>query len=1163
MPALASDLRKTLETTVVKARELAERGARDALTALAVDASEPFGSMSEEERKLRNRLRARGRQLGDQRDPQKGTQSIERLVREMAYEHWHRMLFARFLAENQLLIEPSSGVSISLDECEELAAEEGTDLWGLAAQYAQSMLPQIFRVDDPVLAAKLPLEIRQQLQGLVAGLETETFTASDSLGWTYQFWQTKRKKEVNDSGVKIGADEISPVTQLFTEDYMVDFLLDNTLGAWHAGKVLAANPQLAATAQSEEELRQGVALHECPWNYLRFIKTDDGAWTPAAGTFEGWPTSAAELKCMDPCMGSGHFVVAMFERMVALRMEEGVSEQTAVAAVIQGNLFGLEIDPRCTQIGAFNLALAAWRRVGHCKLPAMNLACSGLAPNTSEAEWLALAGDNERLRNGMKRLYRLFDKAGVLGSLIDPCSAENGLLEATFIELQPLLEQALTRDEKAEAKLEAAVTAHGIAKANLILGRKFTLVVTNVPYLGRRKQSSDLVEFSDKEYPLSSSDLSTCFFERCLKLCQSDGSAATVATQNWLFLGSYKGLRKITLGNNSWQLVAKLGGGGDAFAIGPGNITNIASFIVSNSPPSDSSNFSCIDASPGKTPSSKSQILKGGEIFILNQKGQSLNPDYRIGFELSRELPLLGSSASCLAGILNGDSPRFVRYFWEVDRMGDDYEPLQSTVKDTVLFGGRQQIIYWQKGEGTLRRLAVELRERLHDADRRGNQAWGKLGIAVSQIGKLAATFYTGEKFDSNVAVVCPKKQSDLPALWAYLSSSDFHDDVRQVDQKLNVTNSTFAKVPYDQIKWKPEGDKIFPNGLLTFPQCSDSTQWIFNGDPSESEQELQVAVARLCGYQWPRSNDSDFCGYPAIAGDALNELSDKDGIVGLVPVRGEPSADERLRNLLSASFGDKWSSEMERRLLLASAVDNNARTPEATLEAWLRNSFFVEHCKLFQCRPFIWQIWDGHPHGFSALVNYHKLASPNGQGCKTLELLTFTYLGDWIDRQKLDQAEGVNGADDRLAAALDLQGQLKKILEGEPPYDIFVRWKPLHQQAIGWDPDINDGVRLNIRPFLSAQLRKGGKTGAGILRAKPGTIKWAKDRGKEPMRSKDDFPWFWGWDENSTAVSTDFGAPVPGAPPAGDSFDGNRWNDLHYTREAKEAARDRHRGEA
>ena len=163
MPALAPNLRKTLETTVVKGRYLAERGARDAVKALAVGASEPFASMGEGERKLRNRLRARGRQLGDQLDAHKSTQGIERLVREMAYEHWHRMLFARFLAENQLLIEPTSGVSITLDECSELAAEEGTDLWELAATFAQAMLPQIFRLDDPVLAVKLPLEIRQQL----------------------------------------------------------------------------------------------------------------------------------------------------------------------------------------------------------------------------------------------------------------------------------------------------------------------------------------------------------------------------------------------------------------------------------------------------------------------------------------------------------------------------------------------------------------------------------------------------------------------------------------------------------------------------------------------------------------------------------------------------------------------------------------------------------------------------------------------------------------------------------------------------------------------------------------------------------------------------------------------------------------------------------------
>lgn len=375
------------------------------------------------------------------------------------------------------------------------------------------------------------------------------------------------------------------------------------------------------------------------------------------------------------------------------------------------------------------------------------------------------------------------------------------------------------------------------------------------------------------------------------------------------------------------------------------------------------------------------------------------------------------------------------------------------------------------------------------------------------------------------------------------------------------VTNSTILKVPFDLAHWKRVAAEKYSFGLPKL-FSSDPTQWLFEGHPAGADQPLQVAVARLVGYLWPRQTGSTFSDCPAVDPDVLDSLADSDGIVCLSPIRGEAGVADRLRGLLAAAFGDSWSNAKERELLLETAVANDARKSSTDLDRWLRQSFFAEHCKLFQSRPFIWQVWDGSPYGFSALVNYHKLAAPNGQGRKTLELLTYTYLGDWIDRQKLDQAEGVNGADDRLAAALDLQGQLKKILEGEPPYDLFVRWKPLHQQAIGWDPDINDGVRLNIRPFLSAQLRKGGKAGAGILCAKPGTIKWAKDRGKEPMRSKDEFPWFWGWDEANSAVTTDFGAPIPGVPSAGDSFDGNRWNDLHYTRAAKEAARTRHRGE-
>src|SRR3984893_18602946 len=164
MASLDRGLRKDLETTVKKARRVAEAGARKAVAQLGVGETEAPKHLSPQQRSLRNRLRAHGRQLGDRRDTKTGTQETARLVQECAYEHWHRMLFARFLAETDLLIEPKSGVAITLDEVQELAREQATDWLELASEYAQRMLPQIFRRDDPVLQIAQPPETRSEME---------------------------------------------------------------------------------------------------------------------------------------------------------------------------------------------------------------------------------------------------------------------------------------------------------------------------------------------------------------------------------------------------------------------------------------------------------------------------------------------------------------------------------------------------------------------------------------------------------------------------------------------------------------------------------------------------------------------------------------------------------------------------------------------------------------------------------------------------------------------------------------------------------------------------------------------------------------------------------------------------------------------------------------
>ena len=171
------------------------------------------------------------------------------------------------------------------------------------------------------------------------------------------------------------------------------------------------------------------------------------------------------------------------------------------------------------------------------------------------------------------------------------------------------------------------------------------------------------------------------------------------------------------------------------------------------------------------------------------------------------------------------------------------------------------------------------------------------------------------------------------------------------------------------------------------------------------------------------------------------------------------------------------------------------------------------------------WHIWDGQRDGFAALVNYHKLDRKN------LETLIYTYLGDWINRQKQDIANSVDGAEEKLAAAVNPKKKLELILKGEAPYDIFVRWKPIDKQPVGWEPDLNDGVRLNIRPFMTVgDIRK---KGAGILRDKP-NMHWKKDRGKDVESA----PWY--------HLGTQYGGK-----------EGDRINDHHLTLEEKRKARE------
>lgn len=813
MLPLDKSLRNRLERTIKDARDIAEAAARASLEQLGVGVASAFSHLSEDERELRRKLRVHGRQLGDSLNGGK-VQSMDRLIEEVAYEHWHRMLFARFLAENNLLM--YDGVAVTLEECTELAVDDGLrNEWELAARLATAMLPQIFRTDSVVFALHFPPEHQQRLERLLSDLVPEVFTTSDSLGWVYQFWQAKKKDEVNASEVKIGARELPAVTQLFTEPYMVSFLLDNSLGAWWAARRLSEADLKSAV--SEEELRAKAAIPCVSLEYLRFTKIpsplgvsqarlpagegEGEAWTPAAGTFDGWPENLSELKTLDPCCGSGHFLVAALLMLVAMRMElEGLSAREAVDAVLRDNIHGLELDQRCVELAAFALALTAWRYPesgGYRPLPELHLACSGLSVSVAKEEWKQLALDKHNLRIALDWMYDAFKDAPVLGSLLDPKRSPMPM-GISWEEVGPLLGQAL-QQEQSDEQQEAAVVAQGLTKAATLLAGQYSWVVTNVPYLSRGKQDERLRDFCGKHYPAAKNDLATVFLDRCLELAspplppevgrgkgKTGGTVSVVLPQNWLFLTSYKKFREKLLKNDTWHLIARLGEGGfdssaaaGAFVamitLSRGNVAGQHGRLFAET---DAANLiHGVDVSVHSNAADKAAGLITTETKQVEQVKQLENPDARVTLEEYESTPLLSEVADYGKGSTTGDAPRFLLYFWEEKKIKKHHVPWLNSPTAGALWSGRSKICTEPTDSPVLTsQLGCWLR---------GQSVWERLGVVVNKMRELEPFLYAGEVFDDNICPICPKMAHYIPAIWSFVESGEYSAAVRRIDQKL------------------------------------------------------------------------------------------------------------------------------------------------------------------------------------------------------------------------------------------------------------------------------------------------------------------------------------------------------------------------------------------
>jgi hypothetical protein len=648
--------------------------------------------------------------------------------------------------------------------------------------------------------------------------------------------------------------------------------------------------------------------------------------------------------------------------------------------------------------------------------------------------------------------------------------------------------------------------------ASRILTRRYHLVMTNPPYLGAGQHGPILKDFCEEHYKAAKSDLANVFLERCLKLCAAGGVVSFVMPQNWLFLKSYQKQREHLLRYSTWNLLARLGEHGFDSSDAAGAFIILLT-LTHAKPPADQP-LHGIDASAPKSPGEKAVVLMGAVPISISQSTLLGNPDATISLEKLEASTRIGDVCVLAEGLSRGDTERYDRMFWEVPNVSNKWALLlNAPAMETTAYAGRESMFLWEDGKGS---LADNPSARVQ-----GYATWNRNGVFIARSRYLKATLTQGHVHAQSGVAIVPKDRANVAALWAYCSSESFSIAVRALNQKILIPTGVLSGTPFDLAHWQQVAAERYPNGLPK-PYSDDPTQWIFNGHPKPATDPLQVAVARLLAYHWPAESDgkmelSDEARVWIARCKDFDGLTDDDGILCLPAVRGEAAAVDRLRAILSKAFGTDWTAARESKLLKDAGCDG------LPLAQWLRDKFFEQHVARFQKRPFIWHVWDGHKDGFSALLNYHTLTKAK------LQTLIHTYLGDWITQQRRTVEAGSAQAGEatlKLAKAEALKTQLEAILEGEAPYDIFVRWKPLHQQPVGWDPDLNDGVRMNIRPFVEAGVLR-------LPRNKLG-IKWEADRGKDVPSA----PWY--------KLGSAYGEP-----------EGTRINDHHLSLAEKQAARD------
>lgn len=450
------------------------------------------------------------------------------------------------------------------------------------------------------------------------------------LGWMYQYYNADVKDEFFKSKRKAAAADIAPATQLFTPEWIVRYMVQNSLGRlW-----MLNNPGSSLREQMKYYIEPD-AEHE---DFIRI-------------------SSPEEITFCDPACGSGHILVYAFELLFHMYEERGYREREIPELILAKNLAGMEIDPRAAQIAELTLAMCAREHDRRFFKRAVRADVSVLSSIP--------LGEDEL--PGNKKLAEELSHLGEIGSLLNPSEDEIDELKAAAASCSEDLFASATK-----TKLESAVA---ICEK---LSRRFICVVANPPYMGSSSFNPFMSKWVKRNYPDVKSDLCTCFIERGFNLVEDKGYAAMVTMQSWMFLGSFEKMRAKVIDNKTIVSMAHLGP--RAFDAIGGEVVNVTADVIYNQ-------HSAVEGTYVRLVD-----INGSEAKRLKLLEAIQNPDcgwfYRRDAETFKQIPgtpiaywasdglinsfengkRLGDITDTHLGMATCDNERFLRLWWEVGK---------------------------------------------------------------------------------------------------------------------------------------------------------------------------------------------------------------------------------------------------------------------------------------------------------------------------------------------------------------------------------------------------------------------------------------------------------------------------------------------------------------